>query len=724
MSKAKSLADLNEVYVPLHTHAVDPRGRRTCYQPGLVNAFGLRLLIKALDFLHDEAVNLVRWELSQTGKPLNFTLGALGSAPSGQAEPRSPRATSPDPCTFAGVAKELTEMVKQAPVSKNPRGPSPCEPLPPGRPVSVCVIDDGCNFASAALDRSGDSVVPELLVQAAEAEALTKLDNTEKYTPGLNVVFKGSSFDFSGILLGRRLDTRQFRTASDTDGPDLSCEPAVYRATDYLHPTPSGRHGAAVLDLIANRRLWIDTHWFSRCAPPKVHFVQLPVPTVVDTSGNSLSAQVLAAIHEALFRADACSDILLNLSFGNHSGPHDGTSMIECAIVELLKLYDGCEEAAGKRLIVVLPAGNSHLLRCHAQGHACRERPSAIDWKVMPDDDTDNFVEIWLPRGRVARVKVTAPDGIMADLQVGPKAAQDFKVNWTDEKGNKFEPADMLFYANEPPQSCHAALLLLAVQGNRALSQDPERFLMDFKLDYLRSKDGKRIDSKFGEHPNQIRKAQPPRHGIWRIELTPDEGPDAAPIPWQAYVQRGDVAPLRRRSARGVFGRQSYIMDNCESQAEPMFTLNGIATASHERLFVVGAMERADGRLSPYSAAGPRVPPALDPARIPPADDCRVGGPCWVVPADESRRRHGLLVGGVLGGSHLRMSGTSMAAATLTRHLWEHLHAGHPLESFRGPAPCEEPAPTKIPVEAPEYACDLHRGEAHRILSTRPDGSL
>jgi hypothetical protein len=78
----------------------------------------------------------------------------------------------------------------------------------------------------------------------------------------------------------------------------------------------------------------------------------------------------------------------------------------------------------------------------------------------------------------------------------------------------------------------------------------------------------------------------------------------------------------------------------------------------------------------------------------------------------------------VLGGSHLRMSGTSKAAATLTRHLWAHLHAGHPMETCRGPAPFEAPATTKMPVAAPEFACDLHRGEAHRILSNCPDGSL
>jgi len=156
-----------------------------------------------------------------------------------------------------------------------------------------------------------------------------------------------------------------------------------------------------------------------------------------------------------------------------------------------------------------------------------------------------------------------------------------------------------------------------------------------------------------------------------------------------------------------------------------MFTLNGIATARHDRLFVVGALEREDGRISPYSSAGPAsgLGDACGGIGHPHGHD-RTCGPDWVVAADESRRRKGLLVQGVLSGARQRVSGTSMAAATFTRHLWEHLNAGKDLAAFCGPSPHDDPAPTKVPAEAPEYAPDFCRGEMHRMAPTRPDGAL
>jgi hypothetical protein len=181
---------------------------------------------------------------------------------------------------------------------------------------------------------------------------------------------------------------------------------------------------------------------------------------------------------------------------------------------------------------------------------------------------------------------------------------------------------------------------------------------------------------------------------------------------------------MRRRAARGSVGRQSYIMDNGKSQATPMATLNGIATARHARLFVVGSLERADGRLSEYSSAGSNTSMATQPASDAPDVGERTEGPDWVVAGDESRRRPGLLVQGVLSGARVRVSGTSMSTASLTRHLWEHLAANKPLETFMGPPSQDQPAPTKVPASAADHAPDFTRGYFRRITPASADGSL
>lgn len=200
-------------------------------------------------------------------------------------------------------------------------------------------------------------------------------------------------------------------------------------------------------------------------------------------------------------------------------------------------------------------------------------------------------------------------------------------------------------------------------------------------------------------------------HGVWQIELRVLNHTDC--FQWNAWVQRGDTAPMRRMSARGMFGRQSYFVDNCRTKVDPTCTLSGIATGVHRRLAVVGAMRRNDAGISDYSAAGP--------ARDEPGRPC---GPDAVVPADESRLREGVLVQGVYSGSRARISGTSMAAPVYTRLLFELLCA-HPTSErlWALPPPCDT-VPPIVPAGAPHHADPFHRGDPHRILPCNEDGSL
>jgi len=99
--------------------------------------------------------------------------------------------------------------------------------------------------------------------------------------------------------------------------------------------------------------------------------VQLPAMTTADTSGGDLHTYALDAIEYILLRADAIASargvahlpVVINFSYGMIGGPHDGTSELEMAIDAIV---DWRKNVVGAPLEIVLPAGNSHLSRCHA----------------------------------------------------------------------------------------------------------------------------------------------------------------------------------------------------------------------------------------------------------------------------------------------------------------------------------------------------------------------
>lgn len=703
----------NDHVAPSHVHCLAEGRRRTTIVPALVTLEGLLALIEQSLTGVGLGTNVERWELSLPRSEANVVPPLLTPADANPPHsPAGPAATVAKASNFRAFARWTAQVQGRgkngaSPSYKGAQRPTArqCEP-------EVCVIDDRCNFASTALAIGSESKVNELFVLGANEDQLERLDRTARYGPPWTI--EGPfpySFNVSGCLQGRRLGTAQFSPSQvgrgPASGPALDDEPSVYRACAYMHPTPSASHGSAVVSLIASDRLRIGTKAFDRPGPKKVRFAQLPVETVLDTSGGSLAAHVLDAIHDALERLTPHTDLVVNLSFGTHGGGHDGTSMLESALAELLDIYNGHSDVDGKRLIVVLPAGNSQRVRCHARGSNRPGTAGIIDWKVQPDSGSHDFMEIWIPKGKAFEVRIDGPGGAMVgQIKVG--AGTRSAVCTLIRNGTQLGAA---IYSASPPQSELQSLLLIGL--TRDLPRNPGiGSLANFNLARFLDALGGDQAARLGRVPGKKQPSgQAMAHGVWRISIVPDGA--SGELDWHAFVQRGDHAPHRRRAAAGVPGRQSYIVDGDGSEAVPEFTLNGIATFTHERLFVVGALHRNDGSLIDYSAAGPTT-----------VGCHRTDGPDVVVAADESRRWRGLLVNGVLGGGHRRESGTSMAAATLTRHLWEHLDAGGAIESFCGPAPEEESLGFPSPAGSPRMAHPILRGETRRMVSTREDGSL
>jgi len=393
-------------------------------------------------------------------------------------------------------------------------------------------------------------------------------------------------------------------------------------------------HGTHVLDIAAHAES--QTEALSR----PIIAVQLPTATTQDTSGADLTDKVLDAILYILERArqlsheDRTLPVVITFSYGIIAGPHDGTSPLE-RMIDLL-----VQKRAGD-LAVILPAGNTHLWRCHAEvafETTCGTKD--LPWRVLPDDQTPSFVEIWLPHqddqppptDRI-RLSITPPKGHGSPSpELGEKHGQAVELV---EGGNVICSVRYIFHP--PPTS--RGQFLIALQPTTRLRPD---------------------DTGAGVAPS----------GIWTIRL------HNAQLRCQdivnAWIQRDDTLYGYPRR-----GRQSYFDDphyqrydaqgqEVEEDSGPSVvkrdgSISAIATGA--KVMVAGGFRRREHKAAKYSAGGPI---AIAAGKAPDANHRK---PDAMLPSDDSTVHAGILAAGTRSGSTVAFSGTSVAAPQLARQI-------------------------------------------------------
>jgi hypothetical protein len=144
--------------------------------------------------------------------------------------------------------------------------------------------------------------------------------------------------------------------------------------------------------------------------------VNLPPQALHGTAGNFLALWAILAMERIFHVAEATwhankkagnavpeggYPLVINFSYGMQAGPKDGTSHFEKAIEALLDARAATFKAPAR---IVMPVGNDNLERVNARAYVGTvgrwrklniQKTVDIPWRIMPEDLTPNYVEIW-----------------------------------------------------------------------------------------------------------------------------------------------------------------------------------------------------------------------------------------------------------------------------------------------------------------------------------------
>lgn len=518
-------------------------------------------------------------------------------------------------------------------VNATPRGISFPELLITESTVAIGIIDDGIAFAHERFCSTPTNT----------RIAAIWLQETERRSDADNSVVFGRLLRGTDINASLRNCIREddiYRREGVTDFGQKIYNPLASRAA----------HGTHVLDLAAGH----DPADPDRGTTRPVLAVQLPSVATIDTSGVTMGSYVLQAARAIMLWADKLHTdsaeplvqrpvpLVINFSYGLWAGPKDGTQYVERALADMVAYRN---HFAPTRL--VLPAGNSYRARSTAKMELKGKELHSLNWIVLPDDGTANFLEIWIdgdsftPGKCPVEISLSAPDE-------AKRTALRPRLGRIDEMSIRGEPVAGVYY--------------------HVIRRDPEKPRVRL---FLAINPTGRNDDRRDLAPS----------GGWKVSI---RNLTKKTLEARFYIQRDDTPfgyPRRGRQSRfddakaherdPVTGDYRLQARDCPIIYED--TLSSIATCSDkdpDRLvFVIGAAEATDNNPpADYTSSGPTELRA---------------GPDYSAFADEGDAHWGRLAAGTFSGSTVAMRGTSVAVPQATREIANELRVG-PLPPLKG----------------------------------------
>lgn len=514
------------------------------------------------------------------------------------------------PCVYAAPASSCAAPSPLAQPLTQSKAPSKARSkAQPGAPVhTLGIIDDGCCFAHQHFRTASG---------ACRVHALW--DQTPAATPvrpwsALCAMATAAPFAYGVELMKPALDQLLIKHP----GFGERAEQALYASIGRGDWGRGGHtHGARVMHLAVAPHNWQRQVTDSEAAASPIVFVQLPWQTVRDVTGDSLGMHVVDGARYIVARAQELAGgradwkATINISLGSIGGPHDGSSMAEQALSELVSQHAG-------RVTLVMAAGNTagERQRIHAEQAVSAAAPGQFLLRLPPAHRRDCFVELWFDTGTGTSgagsfaLEVLTPDG----HRLGPLKLGQAAVLVDEHAG----PRAALVFARKVAQGMKDTMALLSIAPTLA-TPGVQRPLA--------------------------------ATGIWQITV---RSGSAKPQVVHAWVERDDSVIGRRRGQQARF--EALGPATADTSVNDDMTLSNLANA--ENMVTVGGYVAALNKVADYSANGPLRGPTSGAAL-----------PSHFAVSDRSAWLPGLAVPGFYSGSHATINGTSAAAPQMARAL-------------------------------------------------------
>lgn len=507
--------------------------------------------------------------------------------------------------------------------------------------VLTAVIDDGIAFANSLFrDGPASSRVQSVFIMAAPTDD-PPCPEHRRSTRGITL---------SKQCIDRILQANMRNGLLDEDNFYRQVRLIDYRSGAFSPAALHRSHGTGVMALAAGYPMNDQPRH-----PRPIICAILPAAVTADTSGHNLLAELKYAIKHLEKQAERHKysngdpvPVVLNFSYGGYGGPHDGTGKVPVVFESLFPKESGDPPKPSPFCFtpVVLPAGNGNLDRIHARvllDPSAGQEYVRLNLNVSPNDRTASHVQIWIPAWptdppKPPSIRVETPWGVMSP-EIDLESHSDTKA-LKDHAGRR---AGKLSWWQTTEHPLYRGVLALSLNPTEKMPTTQSESLLPLA---------------------------PP--GVWRIHFSGSGYGEENPI--KVWVLRDDTVPGYLPNGRQArFESDDYA--SFDAYGKPLGsdpadtkcpirrggTMTGFADPDLERTIVIGGLTTncREGLMSDYSATGQMHPVPLLPTAS--------------AKSDESPALPGVLTTGTRSGSMVSMSGTSMAAPTVARHIAEKL---------------------------------------------------
>jgi hypothetical protein len=368
-------------------------------------------------------------------------------------------------------------------------------------------------------------------------------------------------------------------------------------------------------------------------APPDDDLVFVQLPRFFNTKATGSAVQVsgllrtyvLDAVRYIFDAAGSDAKVIVNLSYGANAGPHTGDSILELALDEALT------QRGRDKTRIVVAGGNWYNSDTHAALTLKAGQTKSLVWANIPDNPTDQFIEIWLDGERPAQA---------CRVRLTPPGQEPLDSAWVTP-GTE---------ARLPPRG---QLLAMVASPARA----------------SQSRQGRMVLLAFGPTIARGAHAATP-YGDWLIDI---HNPGESTVTVNAWCERDDPVfgsgsgPRQARFKTSVTSKctLSSIGHGQETTVVAGYVANARETGASGAGRASGPVEQGgvvfNPRMSPISSEGPGRPHPGGAKR-------RAAGPQYLGLSDESDELPGVAAAAVIGRGKVRLDGTSVAAAAITRY--------------------------------------------------------